>query len=83
MNCMSDTITVRLRAEDRRVLEDEARERGQGVSTLVRDLAEAEVRRLRREAILAEGRRVVSYVERTASARGELRELGTPQTDDL
>jgi hypothetical protein len=79
--CMSSTITIRLGADDRRVLEDEARERGQGISTLMRDLAEAEARRLRRVAIRAEGQRVIDYVARTAAAREELRELGTPQAE--
>lgn len=78
---MSGTITIRLGADDRRVLEEAARERGQGVSTLMRDLAEAEARRLRRAAIRAEGQRVVDYVARTPSAREELRELGTPQAE--
>lgn len=78
---MSNTITIRLRADDRRVLEQEARARGQGVSTLMRDLAEAEVRRLRRASIRAEGQRVVDYLRRAPAAAAELAELGTPQDD--
>lgn len=78
---MAETVTIRLRGEDRAALEHEARERGQGISTLLRDLAEAEARRLRRAAIRAEGQRVVDYVKVTPSAQRELDSLGTPQND--
>jgi len=44
------TLTIRLSDADRATLEAQAASRGEGISTLVRDLAEAEARRLRRAA---------------------------------
>ena len=48
---MSRTLTIRLSEADRSVLESAASARGEGVSTLVRDLASAEARRLRLAAV--------------------------------
>ncbi|MGH2862477.1 MAG: DUF1778 domain-containing protein [Solirubrobacteraceae bacterium] len=48
---MTRTLTIRLSEADRAVLESAARARGEGVSTLVRDLATAEARRLRLAAV--------------------------------
>jgi hypothetical protein len=45
------------------------------------DSAEAEARRVRREAIRADGDRVVAHLAEHPQARRELDELGTPQTD--
>lgn len=75
---MSETLTIRLGASDRAALEEAARRQGKGLSTLVRGLAEAEARRLRREAALAEGERVVSHLHSNTEARGELEDYGTP-----
>lgn len=76
---MAETVTIRLRGDDRDTLEHEARERGLGLSTLLRDLAEAEARRLRRLAIRADGQDVVDHLKRSPAARRELEDLGTPQ----
>lgn len=75
---MRETLTIRLDAKDRAALEEAARRQGRGLSSLVRGLAEAEARRLRREAALAEGERVVSHLHRSAEARAELEDYGTP-----
>lgn len=48
---MTRTLTIRLSDADRAVLESAASARGEGVSTLVRDLATAEARRLRLAAV--------------------------------
>lgn len=74
---MADTLTIRLDSEDRAVLEAVAREQGKGLSAFVRDLAEAEARRLRR----AEGERVLAPLAEHPEARSELEALGTPQSD--
>ncbi|MFN2459961.1 MAG: hypothetical protein ABR591_04675 [Candidatus Velthaea sp.] len=60
---MANTLTIRLEEDDRRTLEIAAHERSIGLSAFVRDLAEAEGRRLRPQAIVAEGERVVAYLD--------------------
>ncbi|HVX20198.1 MAG TPA: DUF1778 domain-containing protein [Acidimicrobiales bacterium] len=78
---MAETLTIRLDAEDRAALEAAARERGKELSAFIREIAEAEARRVRREAIRADGDRVVAYLAEHPAARRELDELGTPLTD--
>ena len=78
---MADTLTIRLKAQDREVLEAAARQQGTGLSAFVRDLAEAEARRLRRAAIRAEGGRVVGYLAEHPEAQAELETYGTPIAD--
>ncbi len=79
--CMAETLTIRLDADDRAALEEVARKQGKGLSSLVRDLAEAEARRARREAIRADGQRVMAHLAGHPEAGAELDELGTPLTD--
>ncbi len=79
--CMAETLTIRLNADDRAALEAAARGQGKGLSAFVRDIAEAEARRVRREAIRADGDRVVAHLAGHPAARSELDELGTPLTD--
>jgi uncharacterized protein (DUF1778 family) len=79
--CMAKTLTIRLDADDRAELEAAAREQGKGLSAFVRDIAEAEARRMRREAIRADGDRVVAHLAQHPEARRELDELGTPLTE--
>lgn len=74
-------MTIRLDPDDRAALEAAARERGKGLSAFMRELAHAEARRVRREAIRADGERVVAHLAEHAEAGAELEELGTPQTD--
>jgi hypothetical protein len=78
---MAKTLTIRLDADDRAELEAAAREQGKGLSAFVRDIAEAEARRMRREAIRADGDRVVAHLAQHPEARSELDELGTPLTE--
>jgi uncharacterized protein (DUF1778 family) len=78
---VADTLTIRLDSEDRAVLEAVAREQGKGLSAFVRDLAEGEARRLRRESIRAEGERVLAHLAGHPEAQSELEALGTPQSD--
>ena len=75
---MAETLTIRLDTEDRAVLEATAQRRGQGLSAFVRDLAEAEARRLRREAIRAEGELILAHLAEHPEAQVELEETGTP-----
>ena len=75
---VAETLTIRLDPEDRAVLEATAHERGLGLSAFVRDLAESEARRLRREAIRAEGERVLAHLAEHPEAQVELEEIGTP-----
>ena len=78
---MADTLTIRLDVDDRAILQAVARDRGMGLSALVRDLAEAEARRLRREAIRAEGEQVLAHLAEHRGAREELETFGTPVSD--
>ncbi len=78
---MAETLTIRLGSDDRATLEAAARGQGKGLSTFVREIAEAEARRIRREAIRAEGERVVGHLARHLEARRELDEIGTPLGD--
>jgi len=78
---MAETLTIRLDADDRAVLEAAARGQGKGLSAFVRGIAEAEARRVRRAAIRADGDRVVAHLTDHPEARSELDELGTPPTD--
>ncbi|WP_343710348.1 DUF1778 domain-containing protein [Mycobacterium sp.] len=78
---MAQTLTIRLDAEDRAALEAAARARGKGLSTYVRELAEAEARHVRRAGIRADGERVMSHLAEHPEARSELDEFGTPLAD--
>lgn len=75
---MAKTVTIRLEERDRAVLEAAARRNGTGLSSFIRDLADAEARRLTREAIRADGERVVSYLKQHPSSQAELETYGTP-----
>lgn len=78
---VAETLTIRLEQFDRDVLELAARKRGLGLSGFIRALAEAEASRLRREAIRADGDRVVSYLLENAEASAELGAYGVPQAE--
>lgn len=78
---MAETLTIRLDAADRAALEEVARGQGKGLSAFVRELAEAEARRVRRAAIRADGDRVVAHLASRPEARAEIDEIGTPLTD--
>ncbi len=78
---MAETLTIRLDADDRAALEVAAQRQGKGLSAFIRELAEAEARRVRRAAIRADGDRVVAHLAVHPEARAELDEIGTPLTD--
>jgi uncharacterized protein (DUF1778 family) len=78
---MAQTLTIRLEERARVVLEEAARRNGTGLSAFIRDLAEAEARRLSREEIRADGERVVAYLEQHPQAQAELETDGTPIGD--
>jgi uncharacterized protein (DUF1778 family) len=78
---VAQTLTIRLNPEDRAALEAAARGQGKGLSAFVRELAEAEARRVRRAAVRAEGARVVAHLAGHPEARAELDQVGTPLTD--
>jgi uncharacterized protein (DUF1778 family) len=78
---MAETLTIRLDADDRAVLEAAARRQGKGLSAFVREIAEAEAQQVRRDTIRADGDRVVAHLAEHPEARRELDELGTPLTD--
>ena len=79
---MTSTLTIRLDARDRADLEQAARRQGKGLSTFVRDLAEAQARRVRRDAIRADGEQVMAHLAEHAEARAELDDLGTPLSEE-
>ncbi|MGH3438880.1 MAG: DUF1778 domain-containing protein [Sciscionella sp.] len=78
---MAETLTIRLDPDDRAALEMAARGQGKGLSAFMREIAHAEARRVRREAIRADGERVVAHLAEHAESRADLDELGTPQAD--
>ncbi|MGH3448253.1 MAG: DUF1778 domain-containing protein [Nocardioidaceae bacterium] len=78
---MAETLTIRLDADDRAALEVAAQGQGKGLSTFVRELAEAEARRARRAVIREDGDRVVAHLAEHPGARAELDEIGTPLTE--
>ena len=78
---MAETLTIRLDAADRAVLEEEAHRQGKGLSAFIREVAEAEARRVRQEIIRADGDRVVAHLASHPEAQSELGDLGAPQTD--
>lgn len=78
---MADTLTIRLDAQDRAVLETAARRHGKGLSAFVREIAEAAARDIRRDMIRADGERVMKHLATSPEARTELDELGVPQAD--
>jgi rubrerythrin len=65
---MAETISVRFDDRTRRILEDEASRRGVGISTFVRQLAEAELKRVRRAAFHAEAEALAAYIAQHPTA---------------
>jgi hypothetical protein len=63
-------------------LEGAARERGVGLSTYLRELAEIEAKRVRRERIRAQSRAVGAYVASSPEGRAFYEDWGTPSAED-
>lgn len=78
---MGKPVSVRLDAEIQTTLEAAARERGVGLSTYLRQLADEEARRLRRERIRAQSRAVGEYVATTPEAADFYTRWGTPNDE--
>jgi GNAT superfamily N-acetyltransferase len=78
---MGVPISVRLDDDIRAELEREARARGVGLSTYLRDLATEAARQARRARIRATSEAVGAYVAASADAEEFYRELGAPHAD--
>ena len=78
---MAETLTIRLDADTRAVLEAAARKQGKGLSAFIREMAEAAARQAQRETIRADGDRVMAHLGKYPEARSELDEFGTPLAD--
>ena len=75
---MAHPVSVRLGDEVQSTLERVAKERGIGLSTYLRELAEREAVRVRRERIRAQSRAVAAYVQASRDARDFHDDWGTP-----
>jgi GNAT superfamily N-acetyltransferase len=80
---MSAPISVRLDDEVKATLEQEAKARGLGVGTFLRQLAEDAAARLRRERIRAESEAVGHYVASNGDASRLVDGLGLPPVEGL
>jgi GNAT superfamily N-acetyltransferase len=79
---MGSPISVRLEDDIRETLETEARARGTGLSTYLRQIAVETARRLRRERIRAQSRAVGEYVAGSPEAAAFYEEWGTPRSEE-
>lgn len=75
---MGRPVSVRLDDGVQDTLEEAARQRGVGLSTLLRDLAADEARRIRRERIREQSRRVAERISADPDARAFYEDWGTP-----
>lgn len=80
---VSPPVSVRLDDEVRRTLEEEARERGVGLSAYLREVAAAEAKRIRRERIRAQSRAVGEYVAASPQAAEFYEDWGSPAIDGV
>jgi GNAT superfamily N-acetyltransferase len=78
---MTAPISVRLDDDVRITLEAEARSRGIGLGTLLRQLAAEAAREVRRKRILAQSEALGRYVAANPEAREFYEVWGTPTTD--
>ncbi len=79
---MGHPVSVRLDNDVQATLEDAARERGVGLSTYLRELAEVEAKRIRRERIRAQSRAVGAYVASSPEGQAFYEDWGTPSAED-
>ena len=75
---MSKQLSIRLDDDVHRELEEEARGRGVGLATYIRDLAAAQAREIRRVRIRAESSRVGELYRAQAEVREFYDTWGTP-----
>lgn len=78
---MGVPISIRLDDEVRDELEVQARVRGVGLATLLRDLATRAARDARRARIREESKRVAEYVASSDEARAFYEDWGTPNLE--
>ena len=79
---MGHPVSVRLDNDVQATLEDAAKERGVGLSTYLRELAEIEAKRVRRERIRAQSRAVGAYVASSPAGQAFYEDWGTPTAED-
>jgi uncharacterized protein (DUF1778 family) len=80
---MSTPISIRLHDDVRDTLEAEAKVRGLGLATLLREIAANAARDVRRARIRAESAAVGRFVAGGPEARDFLRALGRPPIESL
>jgi hypothetical protein len=78
---MGIPISIRLDDDVRDELEAQARARGVGLATLLRDLATEAARRVRRERILQASENVASHIAHSEAGRAFYKDWGTPSAD--
>lgn len=78
---MPAPLSVRLDEGDQLTLENEAKQRGVGLSTYVRQLATEEAKRLRRERIRQQSVEVGQYVAASPAAKEFYADWGSTGTD--
>lgn len=80
---MTMPISVRLNDDVRETLEAEAKARGLGLATLLREIAADAARQVRRERIRAESAAVGRFVASNSEARAFLDAIGRPPVEGL
>ncbi len=78
---MSAPVSVRLDPDVRETLEFEAKARGMGLATYLRQLAATAAREVRRSRIRAGSVAVARHVKENESAREFMDDWGTPASD--
>lgn len=79
---MGHPVSIRLDNDVRATLEGAARERGVGLSTYLRELAEIEAKRVRRERIRAQSREVGDYAASSPEGQAFYEDWGMPIVPD-
>lgn len=78
---MGAPISIRLDDDVRQELETEARDRGIGLATLLRDIANQAARDARRARIRRDSERVADHLARSSEGRAFYEGWGTPRSD--
>jgi hypothetical protein len=78
---MTAPISIRLDDNVRATLEAEAKERGIGLATYLRQLAADAAREVRRKRIRAQSAAVARYIAENVEARAFYEDWGTPTTE--
>lgn len=80
---MTAPISIRLDPEVRDILEDEARAKGLGLATYLRQLAAQAARDVRRARIRADSARVARHIATDCDAAAFAEDWGTPRSEGL